>query len=219
MASRGVIFDLDGVLVSTDEFHYLAWKRLAEDEGIPFSRRVNERQRGVSRMDSLEVLLEAAPRSYRAAEKREMADRKNGYYREFLQDLKPGDVLPGAREMLVRLREMGVRTAIASSSRNTPVILEKLDLGRLADAVVDGNEIRASKPDPEIFLLAAGKLGLRPAECAVVEDAPAGVEAARRAGMAAFAIDPRGILADVRARAASLADVSAQDLVDLKVEG
>ncbi|MBM4142424.1 MAG: beta-phosphoglucomutase [Lentisphaerae bacterium] len=190
---KGVIFDLDGVLVSTDEFHYRAWVRLAGEEGIPFTREDNHRLRGVSRMESLDILLEKSARPYAPAEKLEMAARKNGYYVDFLQDLTPADVLSGAREILTALRAAGIKLAVGSSSRNTPLIMEKTDLRRYFDAVADGNDITKSKPDPEVFLLAARRLGLKPRECVVVEDAEAGVEAARRAGMRVVGVGPADV--------------------------
>lgn len=213
---RGVIFDLDGVLVSTDEFHFQAWKELADAEGVPFSREVNQRQRGVSRMESLDILLEAAERDYSDDEKAAMAERKNTTYRALLDGLGPDDALPGAREMLTALRERGVAVAVGSSSRNTPVIMERLDLVAAVDAVADGNDITRSKPDPEVFLVAAERLGLPPEACLVVEDAPAGIEAGRRAGMAVFGVDTQGILGDVPDRAASLADVTVDDLLAVR---
>jgi beta-phosphoglucomutase len=188
---KGVIFDLDGVLVTTDELHYRAWKRLAEEEGIPFSREVNHRQRGIGRMESLEVLLERSPRKYSDEEKVALADRKNTYYRDSLATLRSSDALPGSRSLLRALRAKGIKVAVASASKNTPTIMERVDLSREVDAVADGREISHSKPDPEVFLLAARKLGLKPEVCLVVEDAPAGIEAGRRAGMAVFAIGPR----------------------------
>jgi beta-phosphoglucomutase len=187
---KGVIFDLDGVLVSTDEFHYRGWARLATEEGIPFTREDNHRQRGVSRMESLEILLKKSPKSYSGEQKLEMATRKNAYYVECLQNLTLADTLPGAREILVALRAAGIKLAVGSSSRNTPLIMEKTDLCRYFDAVADGNDITRSKPDPEVFLLAARRLGLPPEECVVVEDAEAGVEAARRAGMRVVGVGP-----------------------------
>ncbi len=214
MSVKGIIFDLDGVLVTTDEFHYLGWKRLADDEGIPFTREDNHRQRGVSRMESLDVLLEKAPRSYSAAEKLEMATRKNNYYVAFLQDLTPRDALPGARAMLDALRTMGIKLAVGSSSRNTPLIMEKVGLTDYFDAVADGNDITRSKPDPEVFLLAAARLGLKPEECVVVEDAEAGVAAARRAGMRVFAIGPAERHPGVASRADSLLGLSPADLLN-----
>jgi len=187
---KGVVFDLDGVLVSTDEFHYRGWARLAEEEGIPFTREDNHRQRGVSRMESLEILLGKSTRTYTEEEKLGMATRKNNYYVAYLQNLTPADTLPGAREILVALRAAGIKLAVGSSSRNTPLIMEKTDLSCYFDAVADGSDITRSKPDPEVFLLAAKRLGLKPQECVVVEDAEAGVEAARRAGMRVVGVGP-----------------------------
>jgi beta-phosphoglucomutase len=209
----GVIFDLDGVLVTTDELHYRAWQRLADEEGVPFSREINHRLRGVSRMDSLEILLERSARAYTAAEKTALAERKNGYYRHSLRLLTPADVLPGAGPMLCELRRRGIRTAVASSSRNAPLIIERAGLVGEADVVVDGNAVTRSKPHPEIFLLAAERLGLAPAECLVVEDAAAGIEAGRRAGMAVFGIGSPDVLPGVERLAATLADVTADELL------
>ena len=185
---KAVIFDLDGVICFTDKYHYQAWKTLADGEGIYFDEIINNRLRGVSRMDSLDIILERAQREYSADEKSAMAERKNGIYRELLAQMTPDD-LPG--EVLAALRElrgMGYKLAIGSSSKNTPMILERIGLSGFFDAVSDGNNITRSKPDPEVFLKAAEFLGLAPEECAVVEDAVAGVEAAHNAGMIAFAV-------------------------------
>lgn len=183
MPILGVIFDLDGVIVSTDNCHYLAWKKMADEEGIPFDRTINERLRGVSRMESLSIILEKATKDYTDAEKEAMAARKNGYYVELIGSLTPGDMLPGAMDTLRLLKEKGIRIAIGSSSRNTPIILRQIQLDNTFDAVADGNAITRSKPDPEVFLLAAKLLGLSPENCLVVEDADAGVEAALAGGM------------------------------------
>jgi len=212
-AIRGVIFDLDGVLCATDESHYLAWKKLADEEGIAFDRRVNERLKGVGRMDSLDIILEKATRRYTPEEKAALAERKNDTYRQCLQAMTPADLLPGAEAVLHGLRQRGIKLAVGSSSRNAPLILERLGLGSFFDAVADGNDIRRSKPDPEVFLLAAERLGLRPRECLVVEDAAAGVEAARRAGMACFAVGEAAGLPTVRYRAASLAAIQIEELL------
>ena len=185
---QGVIFDLDGVLVSTDELHYAAWKRLADREGIYFDRAINDRLRGVSRMASLEILLERAGRAYSEDEKQEMAAYKNGLYVDLLDGLTPEDVLPGVTETLDALAARGIRLAVGSSSKNAKKILEKTGLLGRFDAVADGTDITRSKPDPEVFLCAAAKLGLPPEACAVVEDAAAGIEAAKAGGMTAFAV-------------------------------
>ena len=184
----GVIFDLDGVIVSTDNCHYLAWKRMADEEGISFDRTVNERLRGVSRMESLAIILEKAVKKYSEEEKQAMAARKNGYYVELIGSLTENDILPGALDTLNMLKEKGIKVAIGSSSRNTPIILRQIGLSDAFDAVADGNAIKNSKPDPEVFLLAAKLLKLDPANCLVVEDADAGIEAALAGGMRALGV-------------------------------
>lgn len=185
---KAVIFDLDGVIVSTDECHYKAWKRMADEENIYFDRAVNERLRGVSREKSLEIILERSERVYTQSEKAELAERKNGYYKELIKELTPNDILPGALENILRLKKLGVKVAIGSSSKNTPLILQRIGLDKTFDAVSDGNNIKKSKPDPEVFLLAAEMLKIPPEDCLVVEDADAGIEAGRRAGMKTLAV-------------------------------
>lgn len=185
---RGVIFDLDGVLVSTDELHFQSWKRVAEDEGIPFDRAINERLRGVDRITSLAIVLERATRTYSADERLELAKRKNDLFRAMVACLTPADLLPGVPTLLHGLRDAGVRMAVASSSKNATLIVDRLQLAPYFDAVIDGNHITRSKPDPEVFLTAARRLGLIPADCLVVEDAISGIEAARRAGMSVLGV-------------------------------
>ena len=185
---KGVIFDLDGVLVSTDELHYEAWKAMADREGIYFDREINQRLRGVSRMDSLEIILERAERVYSQEEKDELAAYKNGLYVTLLDTLTEADVLPGVAELLSALAERDVLLAVGSSSKNAKKILEKTGLTNRFRAIADGTDITRSKPDPEVFLCAAKKLGLAPADCAVIEDAQAGIEAASAGGMLACAI-------------------------------
>jgi len=185
---RGVIFDLDGVIVSTDDCHYRAWKRMAEEEHIPFDRDINERLRGVSRMDSLQIILEKAVKPYTEEQKKDMARRKNDYYVDLIGALTPADILPGAMAALETLKQKGVKIAIGSSSRNTPLILKQIGLTHAFDAVADGNQITHSKPNPEVFLLAAKLLALPPESCLVVEDADAGVEAALAGGMQALGV-------------------------------
>lgn len=188
---QGVIFDLDGVLVSTDELHYQAWKRLAEEIGITdFGREDNVRQRGVSRMASLEVVLEKGDKEYTEEEKIEMAERKNDYYVEMLQSLDDSAVLPGAFDTLKMLHEKGVLTAVGSASKNAPLILEKTGLLPLIDKISCGLDVTKSKPDPEVFLVAASKLELAPENCLVVEDAKAGVDAAKAGNMKSLGVGP-----------------------------
>lgn len=210
---EAVIFDLDGVLVSTDEFHYRGWKRLADEIGTYFDRAMNERCRGVSRMESLEVVLERAERQYSDAEKQEFAERKNGYYREMLAQLTPEDTLPGARPTLEALRQRGVRTAIASSSKNAGDIAARIAIRDLVDALVDGNDITRSKPDPQVFQLAAEQLGVPADRCLVIEDAEAGIEAARRAGMYAFGIGTPEGLPNAPRHARNLAEIEVEALL------
>lgn len=189
MKIKAVIFDLDGVIVSTDECHYQAWKKMSDEESIPFDREINERLRGVSRMGSLEIILERALRTYTEAEKLQMTERKNGYYREFIEQLTPEDILPGVLRNLQDLKNAEIKIAIGSSSKNTPVILKQIGLEHYFDAVSDGNNIDDSKPDPEVFWKAAEMLGVSNRNCMIVEDADAGILAGKRAGMYTLAVN------------------------------
>ena len=204
---KGIIFDLDGVIVKTDELHYQAWKRLADAEGIFFDREINNHLRGVSRMASLEIILERSPRTYSAEEKNRLASIKNQYYVELLKTLTPDDIMPGVTKTLEELKRRKILTAIGSSSKNARTILEQIKLANVFDAVADGNDIINSKPAPDVFLKAADMLGLRPAECAVVEDAEAGIAAAKSAGMLAIAI--------YDAKRSRLADHKLEDIGEL----
>lgn len=188
LMGKGIIFDLDGVICFTDEYHYQAWKALADREGIYFDRQINDRLRGVSRMDSLEIILERSPREYTAAEKEEMARTKNDIYRSLLERMTSADLALETKQTLMTLRERGYQLAIGSSSRNAPLILERIGLGDFFDAVSDGNNITHSKPDPEVFLKAAQMIGLQPSECLVVEDAQAGIQAASAGGFSSVAL-------------------------------
>lgn len=185
---KGVIFDLDGVICSTDELHYQAWKALADEIGVYFDRQINGRLRGVSRMASLEIILEKSDKTYSEEEKLALAEKKNDVYRKLLGKMGPEDVSDEVRSTLVTLRERGYRLSIGSSSKNTPLILERTDARRYFDAVSDGNNITRSKPDPEVFLKAAQFLNLDPCECVVVEDATAGIDAGVAGGFFTAAI-------------------------------
>ena len=188
MEMCGVIFDLDGVLCHTDHYHYLAWKALADKLSLPFDERVNDRLRGVSRMDSLEIVLSLGKKQFTQAEKEQMAEEKNRRYRSYLAEMGPEALAPGAVDVLCDLRARGWKLGVGSSSKNACLILERTDIKRYFDAVADGNQIARSKPDPEVFLLAAQKLGLRPAECTVIEDSVAGIQAAKTGGFYAVGI-------------------------------
>ena len=186
---KGLIFDLDGVLVFTDKFHYQAWKTMADELGVYFDETINHRLRGVSRMDSLEIILERyeGP-DLSLREKEKLAEKKNEIYRTLLESMTPDDVTKEVRDTLTKLREKGYKLAIGSSSKNAKFILEKVELKDAFDAISDGNNITKSKPDPEVFLKAAEYLGLPPKACMVVEDAEAGIEAAKKGGMYAAGI-------------------------------
>ena len=187
------IFDLDGVIVSTDECHYRAWKSLADRMGFAFDRELNHELRGVSRAESLKIILKANGASVSEEEFASMLDEKNGIYRKLLEELGPGDILPGVLELLDDLKASDVPAAIGSSSRNTPLILEKIGLADAFDAVVDGNAITRSKPHPEVFLKGAEALSIPPGECVVFEDAQSGVDAAVAAGMRAIGVGNPGL--------------------------
>lgn len=182
---QGVIFDLDGVICFTDEYHYLAWKEMADGMGIYFDREINNRLRGVSRMESLEIILERyeGP-ELTDTEKQALAERKNDLYRTLLGQMSPQDLSSEVKETLDALRKKGMKLAIGSSSKNAPFILERIGLSNYFDAVADGNCITRSKPAPEVFLKAAEYLGLSPEDCLVVEDAVAGAEAGHAGGFA-----------------------------------
>ncbi len=188
MKYKGIIFDLDGVICSTDEYHYLAWNALADRLGIPFDRERNNLLRGVSRMASLEIILEKSDKTYTDAEKASFAEEKNTLYRKLLAQMSPDDLSDNVKHTLEALRKTDLKLAIGSSSKNTPFILERIGLGRFFDAVADGNCITHSKPHPEVFLKAAEMIGLAPKDCLVVEDAHAGVEAAVTGGFDCAAI-------------------------------
>ncbi|MDE7439373.1 MAG: beta-phosphoglucomutase [Clostridia bacterium] len=178
MKFKGVIFDLDGVICSTDEYHFLAWKALADLIGVTdFSREDNKLQRGVSRMESLEVVLRKSDKTYTDEQKIALAETKNDIYKNMLEKMSEKDLDGEVLSTLNKLRANGLKLAIGSSSKNTPFILERLGLGLFFDAVADGNCVTKSKPDPEVFLKAAEYLSLNPEDCLVVEDAVAGVQA------------------------------------------
>jgi len=189
-----ILFDLDGVICHTDRYHYLAWKQIADQLGIPFDETANRRLKGVGRMRSLEILLEVYPGTLTESQKFALADQKNELYRGYLKQMTPGDLSLEVRDTLKQLRTRGYKLAIGSSSKNTLYILERLGLENYFDAVADGNMITRSKPDPEVFVKAAKLLHTSPARCLVVEDAEAGVQAARSGGMdcAALGLQSKG---------------------------
>lgn len=188
LAKKAIIFDLDGVICFTDKFHYQAWKMLADRLGTYFDEQINNRLRGVSRMASLEIILERSAVEYTQEQKEAFAAEKNHIYRELLKSMSPADLSDEVKSTLVELRRRGYLLAIGSSSKNTKFILDQIGLGHFFDAIADGTDITHSKPNSEVFLKAAAKLGIAPEDCAVVEDARAGIEAAKAGNMTALAL-------------------------------
>ena len=183
---KGFIFDLDGVLTDTAEFHYQAWQKIADEEGNAYNREVNEGLRGVSRRDSLLKII--GDRKYSEAEIQEMMERKNRYYLEYIDEITSYNLLPGTGNLIAELREQGIKIALGSASKNARSVIEKLGIADKFDVIGDGNSVQRSKPAPDLFLYAANELGLEPAECVVVEDAASGIEAAIAAGMLTIGI-------------------------------
>jgi beta-phosphoglucomutase len=196
MRIKGCIFDLDGVIVDTAKYHYLAWKKLATLLNINFSEEDNERLKGVSRMASLDIILEIGNRVIDDKTKEEYASLKNKWYLDYINRMMPDEILPGSLEFISELKNSGIKVALGSASRNTPLILERLGIGRLFDGVADGNNVSKAKPDPEVFITAAKLVGVQPEECIVFEDAVAGVEAALNAGMHCVGIGSEKTLKD-----------------------
>ncbi len=186
---KAIIFDLDGVLTDTSEFHYKAWKRLADEEGIPFTHQENDEYlRGVSRRESLMYIIRG--RNYSEAQIQEMMDRKNRYYNEMITSMSPQDLVAGGRDLLSEIRNAGIKVAIASGSKNCRLVLEHLDIMSFLDGIADGNSVVNSKPAPDIFVYAAGLVQVPTPACLGVEDADAGIEAIKTAGMQALGIGP-----------------------------
>jgi beta-phosphoglucomutase len=191
---RACLFDLDGVLVDTAKYHYIAWKKIAENLGFHFSEIDNERLKGVSRMESLDILLGLGKIKINLHEKDELAAQKNSLYVSYIKNMTPDEILPGVIPFLNELHEYGILLALGSASKNAMSILDKINLVNKFDAVIDGNKISRAKPDPEVFLNGAAELGVRPGECLVFEDAQAGIDAARKAGMFIIGIGKSGVL-------------------------
>lgn len=189
------IFDLDGVIVDTAKYHYIAWRSLAEELGFVFTQEDNERLKGVSRMRSLDILLEIGNLQFTDAEKLAMAEKKNDLYVSYIQKMTPEEILPGVQQFLQEIRNKGLKVALGSASKNSPMILEQIHLTGMFDVVVDGNSITEAKPNPEVFLQGARRLGIPPEHCVVFEDAIAGIEAAQNAGMYSVGIGDAQTLA------------------------
>ncbi len=197
---KGFIFDLDGVITDTAELHYLAWKKLSDDMGWKFDREVNEQLRGVSRMDSINIIKDHNKAEVSEDQLVELATLKNDIYVDSLDQMSPDDYLPGAQELLNLLRKEGFLVALGSASKNSTKVLEQLEAKKYFDVIGDGNSVSKSKPSPDIFLFGAEQLGLKPEECIVYEDAEAGIDAAKSGGFYSVGIGPNERVghADVR---------------------
>jgi len=191
---KAVIFDLDGVITDTAHYHFVAWKALAESVDIQFDAAFNEQLKGVDRMGSLELILAKSSRTFSDEEKRQLADSKNRHYQQLIETMTPNDLLPGAVEVLQAVRAAGLKVGLASASKNAATVLARLGITALFDHVVDAALVERSKPDPEVFLKAAAYFGLAPADCLGVEDAVAGVQAIKSAGMKAVGIGDPAVL-------------------------
>ena len=207
---KGFIFDLDGVITDTAEYHYRGWKRLAEEDGLPFTREDNEHLRGVPRRESLMLILK--DRVYPEEKILEMMERKNNYYLAFIKEISPRDLLPGARELLEEIRAAGLKNALGSASKNAAEVIERLGIRDLFDAISDGFSVERQKPAPDLFLHAAKQLGLLSTECVVVEDAAAGIEAAVAGGFRSVGLGPPERVGRAEAMFPSLAGVHLADL-------
>lgn len=212
---KACIFDLDGVIVDTAVYHYKAWKRLADQLNLKFTEHDNELLKGVSRVRSLEIILELNGVTKTVAEQTELATQKNNWYVDMINQMTPAEILPGAKEFLEACRAAGIKTALGSASKNSSTILAKINMAHLFDAIVDGNHVSKAKPDPEVFLKGAEALGVSPTECVVFEDAIAGVEAAINGGMKVVGIGDPAVLNKANIVVSGLDKMSLEKLEEL----
>jgi beta-phosphoglucomutase len=212
---KACIFDLDGVIVDTAHYHYLAWKRLAQEFGYTLTPSDNERLKGVSRMQSLDIVLELGGITVSEHEKIMLANKKNAWFRDFVERMLPEEIFPGVKQLIREMKSAGLKVALASSSKNALTVIELLGIRHAFDAIVDGNMIVHSKPHPEIFLLAAERLGVTPDECVVFEDAEAGVDAALAAGMKCVGVGDKTLLGHAHEVVAKTSDFNIDELTKL----
>jgi beta-phosphoglucomutase len=212
---KACIFDLDGVIVDTAVYHYKAWRRLANELGFDISEEDNEKLKGVSRVRSLELILQWGGVTKTAAEQEILATKKNEWYVEMISHMTPSEILPGAKEFLESCRAAGLKTALGSASKNSEMILDKINLAGLFDVVIDGNKVNKAKPDPEVFLKGAETLNVAPADCVVFEDAIAGIEAAVNGGMKAVGIGSPKVLTEADMVVSGLNEMSLEKLREL----
>ena len=212
---KGCIFDLDGVIVDTAKYHYLSWKRLARELGFNFSKEDNERLKGVSRMRSLDILLEIGDIQIDDKSKLNLAEKKNNWYREYILTMDSSEILDGVVDFISQLRKNNVKIALGSASKNTETILQKIEMTNYFEIIIDGNKVLKAKPDPEVFLKAASLLNLHPQSCVVFEDAVAGIKAAKTAGMYAVGVGSKDILKDADIIIPGLHAISVNELLSL----
>ncbi len=212
---KGVIFDLDGVITDTAEYHFLGWKKMAEEEGLYFDRKINENLRGVSRLRSLDIILENNSVELTDEKKEELAEKKNRYYRESLDLISEKDYLPGIKALILEMRSRNVKTAIASASKNAKTVVKNLRAEDLFEFIADGYSVTNTKPEPDLFLFAVKSLGLKADECVVVEDARAGVEAANKGGIHSVGIGPEERVGEAELRYDVTSEMNADEILTL----
>ena len=213
---KGLIFDLDGVITDTAEYHYLAWKSLAEKIGIEIDRAFNEQLKGISRMESLELILQHGNKSeaYTLEEKEKLAAQKNEEYKEYIKQVTPADLLPGIAELLRDAREQGIKMSLASASKNAPEIMQRLEIDGLFEGIVDPASLKAGKPDPEIFIRGAELLGLSVKECVGLEDAEAGIESINAAGMFSVGVGTKDAMKEADYAVESTAELDLKTILE-----
>ena len=209
---KAFILDLDGVITDTAEFHFKAWKKMADEEGIPFGREDNEKLRGVSRRKSMELILDGREMEEEKVQK--LMDRKNQYYNDFLENLSEDDLLPGAQELIDEIIRRGYKIAVASSSRNAKTVIKNLGIMDVFDTISDGHSVGNSKPAPDLFLHTAEKLGLDPESCVVIEDADSGIEGALAADMIAVAVGPEERFSKAHYRYDKVKDIDLDEIIE-----
>ncbi|AQG79274.1 beta-phosphoglucomutase [Spirosoma montaniterrae] len=213
MPIKAFLFDLDGVIVDTAIYHYQAWRRLANELGFDISEEFNERLKGVSRTDSLDIILAHGGLTLSEARKTELATQKNEWYLELVSRMTSDDILPGVPNFFSQVRKAGLQTALGSVSKNAPLILERIGMNNVFDAIIDGNKISKGKPDPEVFTKGAAELEVSPAECVVFEDAVAGVEAGKRGGMYVVGLGSPDVLTQADLVAPSLETLTVDEVL------
>ncbi|WGK66263.1 beta-phosphoglucomutase [Croceiramulus getboli] len=215
MSKKAFIFDLDGVVVDTAGFHYLAWRSLAEELGISFSEEQNEQFKGVSRKRSLDLLLELGDKTAQQEQKDQWLVQKNDEYLSYIENMTEEDILPGVKKILNYLEERQVKMALGSASKNAKPILKRVGLLDKFDAIVDGNDVKKAKPDPEVFLIGAQLLGAQPSDCVVFEDSIAGIQAANIAGMVSIGIGDAEVLHEAHHNFRDFTEISVAFIANL----